>query len=108
LVASFLMVYYTNVFHINPSAVGGLFLFARLWDAVAGGIGGAAIAAVGYNPNLQAQAQSTLDGIHTLGTLIPAIVFAVIFLMILFLYPLNKQRTEQLAIDLAEKREGNN
>ncbi|GAA3314894.1 hypothetical protein GCM10020331_008600 [Ectobacillus funiculus] len=60
----------------------------KVGQAVAGGIGGAAIAAAGYNPNLQAQAQSTLDGIHTLGTLIPAIVFAVIFLMILFLYPL--------------------
>ncbi|MFP3125915.1 MFS transporter [Ectobacillus funiculus] len=80
----------------------------KVGQAVAGGIGGAAIAAVGYNPNLQAQAQSTLDGIHTLGTLIPAIVFAVVFLMILFLYPLNKQRTEQLAIDLAEQRKENN
>lgn len=35
LVGSFLMVYYTDVFHINPAAVGGLFLLARLWDAIA-------------------------------------------------------------------------
>jgi len=35
LVGSFLMVYYTDVFHLNPAGVGGLFLLARLWDAVA-------------------------------------------------------------------------
>ena len=35
LVAAFLMVFYTDVFHINPAAVGGLFLVARLWDAFA-------------------------------------------------------------------------
>src|SRR2546429_5005676 len=35
LVSSFLMVFYTDVYHINPAAVGGLFLIARLWDAVA-------------------------------------------------------------------------
>ena len=35
LVASFLMVFYTDVFHLNPAHVGVLFLVARLWDAVA-------------------------------------------------------------------------
>ncbi|WP_042460858.1 MFS transporter [Neobacillus dielmonensis] len=76
----------------------------KIGQAVAGGVGGAAIAAVGYNPTLKAQTADTLHGIHTLGTLVPAIVLAVVFLIIVFLYPLNKKRTEQLAIDLAEKR----
>ena len=79
----------------------------KVGQAVAGGLGGAAIAAVGYNPALQAQTESTLNGIHTLGTLVPAIVFAVIFLVITLLYPLNKKRTDQLAIDLAERRKAN-
>lgn len=35
LVSSFLMVFYTDVFHISPAIVGTLFLVARLWDAVA-------------------------------------------------------------------------
>lgn len=34
-VSTFLMVFYTDVFHINPATVGLLFLIARLWDAVA-------------------------------------------------------------------------
>ena len=35
LVSSFLMVYYTDVYGLSAAWVGGLFLFARLWDAVA-------------------------------------------------------------------------
>ena len=29
------MVFYTDVMHLNPAAVGGLFVVARLWDAFA-------------------------------------------------------------------------
>ncbi|MEH7117950.1 glycoside-pentoside-hexuronide (GPH):cation symporter [Neobacillus vireti] len=79
----------------------------KIGQAVAGGLGGAAIAAVGYNSTLQAQTAETLQGIHTLATLVPAIALAVVFLIIVFLYPLNKKRTAQLTIDLAEKRKTN-
>ncbi|MEH7085525.1 glycoside-pentoside-hexuronide (GPH):cation symporter, partial [Neobacillus drentensis] len=65
----------------------------KVGQAVAGGVGGAAIAAVGYNANLKAQTADTLQGIHTLGTLVPAITLAVVFLIIVFCYPLNKKRT---------------
>ncbi|MGG1675991.1 MFS transporter [Neobacillus sp. NRS-1170] len=89
----------------EDGTVYSIYSFARkVGQAIAGGLGGYAIAAVGYNPTLKAQAQSTLDGIHTLGTLVPFIVLFVIFLILVFLYPLNKVKTKQLAIDLAEKR----
>ncbi|MGN1386576.1 MAG: MFS transporter, partial [Bacillus sp. (in: firmicutes)] len=35
LVSSYLMVFYTDIFHISAAAVGGLFMFARIWDAFA-------------------------------------------------------------------------
>ena len=35
LVSSFLMVFYTDIFGISAATVGGLFIVARLWDAVA-------------------------------------------------------------------------
>lgn len=76
----------------------------KIGQAVAGGIGGVAIAAVGYNSANQAQTAETIQGIHTLGTLVPSITLGFVFLIIVFLYPLNKNRTVQLAIDLAEKR----
>jgi GPH family glycoside/pentoside/hexuronide:cation symporter len=89
----------------EDGTVYSIYSFARkVGQAVAGGVGGAAIAAVGYNSNLQAQTQGTLQGIHTLGTLVPAITLAVVFVLIVFLYPLNKKRTTQLAVDLKTKR----
>ncbi len=90
----------------EDGTVYSIYSFARkVGQAVAGGVGGAAISAVGYNPTLQAQTQHTLQGIHTLATLVPAIILAVVFLMVTFLYPLSKKRTLKLAIDLAEKRQ---
>jgi glycoside/pentoside/hexuronide:cation symporter, GPH family len=76
----------------------------KIGQAVAGGLGGALIGFVGYNAAIGQQTQETLNGIHTLGTLLPAVIFLLIFLIIVFFYPLNKQRTLQLATDLAEKR----
>ena len=62
----------------------------KVGQAVAGGIGGFAIAAVGYNAANDVQPQHVLDGIHDVATLVPAISFFVIFLVVTFLYPLNK------------------
>jgi GPH family glycoside/pentoside/hexuronide:cation symporter len=76
----------------------------KIGQAVAGGVGGAAIAAVGYNAGAEAQSAETLQGIHTLATLVPALTLGVVFLLIVFLYPLNKKRTTQLAKDIAAKR----
>jgi glycoside/pentoside/hexuronide:cation symporter, GPH family len=76
----------------------------KIGQAVAGGVGGAAIAAVGYNSELAAQTTETLQGIHLLGTLVPAVVLLAVFLLIVFFYPLNKKRTDQMAFELAEKR----
>ncbi|MCM3693681.1 MFS transporter [Neobacillus niacini] len=79
----------------------------KIGQAVAGGVGGAAIAAVGYTAGAEAQSAETLEGIHTLATLVPAVALLLVFLMIVFLYPLNKKRTEQLSIDLAARRLSN-
>ena len=78
----------------------------KIGQAVAGGIGGVAIAAVGYNATLGAQPQEVLDGIYMLGTLVPGIFYGIVA-VVLFLYPLNKQKTIQLSQDLAAKRKVN-
>lgn len=76
----------------------------KVGQAIAGGVGGFAIGAVGYNAAMDVQSRQTLDGIYALATFVPAVMYFVILLILLFLYPLNKQRTLQLSADLAERR----
>jgi glycoside/pentoside/hexuronide:cation symporter, GPH family len=76
----------------------------KIGQAVAGGVGGIAIGAVGYQAGAAGQTAETLQGIHTLGTLVPAVVLGIVFLILVFFYPLNKKRTHQLASDLVERR----
>ncbi|MEK5163634.1 glycoside-pentoside-hexuronide (GPH):cation symporter [Paenibacillus sp. FSL R5-0527] len=78
----------------------------KVGQAVAGGFGGFAIGLIGYNVKLEVQEQRTLDGIYMLGTLGPAIIILLVFLVIVLLYPLSKNRTLQLAEDLKKKRNG--
>ena len=75
--------------------------------ALAGGIGGVAISMVGYDSTVETQTQEVLNGIYALGTLVPAILYGLVVL-VLFMYPLNKKKTAQLAEDLAAKRNANN
>ena len=89
----------------EDATIYSVYSFSRkVGQAVAGGIGGFLISAVGYNAAVETQAESTLSGIHMLGTLAPALFYVAIFLILFFLYPLTKKRTQQLAIDLAEQR----
>ncbi|HUC94367.1 MAG TPA: glycoside-pentoside-hexuronide (GPH):cation symporter [Paenibacillus sp.] len=93
----------------EDGTVYSVYSFARkVGQAIAGGIGGMVIGAVGYNATLETQTESVLDGIYALGTLVPAVVYLLIFFILVFLYPLNKQRTNQLATNLAEKRKNQN
>jgi len=92
----------------EDGTVYSVYSFARkVGQAIAGGIGGFAIAAVGYDSTQAVQTHQALDGIFTLATLVPGILFIMIFLLIAFTYPLNKQKTNQLVTDLANRRSKN-
>jgi glycoside/pentoside/hexuronide:cation symporter, GPH family len=89
----------------EDGTVYSVYSFSRkVGQAIAGGIGGISIGAVGYNPAVKTQAESVLEGIYALGTLVPGVVYLLIFMILVFMYPLNKMRTNQLAADLAAKR----
>ena len=89
----------------EDGTVYSIYSFARkVGQALAGGVGGFAIAAVGYNAVAKVQSDTALSGIHTLATLLPAVIYLVVFLILVFIYPLNKARLSKLTVDLAEKR----
>ena len=89
----------------EDATVYSVYSFARkLGQAVAGGVGGFAIAAIGYVSGLDRQPQEVLDGIYMIATLIPAVTFLLVFLILTFFYPLNKKRVYELTITLEERR----
>ena len=89
----------------EDGTVYSVYSFARkVGQAVAGGIGGFAIAAVGYDAALEVQTDTALNGIHTLATLVPAVVYLTVVLILLFFYPLNKKRLAEMQEELAAKR----
>ncbi|MHA6481739.1 MFS transporter [Paenibacillus sp. strain BS8-2] len=91
----------------EDGTVYSFYSFARkIGQAIAGGIGGFAIQLVGYDSTKDVQSADALHGIFTLATLIPGVIFMVLFLLLVFTYPMNKQRTLQLAMDLTNKRLG--
>mgnify|MGYP003498779287 CR=1 FL=1 len=90
----------------EDGTVYSVYSFARkVGQAVAGGIGGFAIAAVGYNSALEVQTEQALNGIHMLATLVPALVYLSCLLILIFFYPLNKKRLAKMQEELAAKRE---
>ena len=89
----------------EDGTVYSVYSFARkVGQALAGGVGGFAIAAVGYSATVKVQSDAALSGIHTLATLLPAVIYLVVFLILVFIYPLNKARLSKMTVDLAAKR----
>jgi GPH family glycoside/pentoside/hexuronide:cation symporter len=89
----------------EDGTVYSFYSFARkVGQAIAGGVGGFAIAAVGYTAALKIQTPKTLHGIYALATLVPAIIYLAVALILIFWYPLNKSRLAKMTTDLAERR----
>ncbi len=85
----------------------GAYSFARkLGQAVAGGLGGWTLQWIGFDSAQQVQTQAVLNGIYNIATLIPAILYTVVAVSLLFIYPLNKNRVEENVAEL-KKRHAN-
>ena len=76
----------------EDGTVYSIYSFSRkVGQAIAGGLGGFAIGAIGYNAANDVQTDSTLNGIHTLGTLVPAVIYVLILVVMFFLYKKKKK-----------------
>ncbi len=90
----------------EDGTVYGAYSFARkIGQAVAGGLGGFSLAFVGYNEELQVQSATVIEGIYNIATLLPAILYTLVALCLLFLYPLSKQKVEENIAILKKRRE---
>nr|WP_240921217.1 glycoside-pentoside-hexuronide (GPH):cation symporter [Microbacterium excoecariae] len=66
----------------------------KLGFALAGGAGGIALGIVGYQEGGVQQTPETIDGIYTIATLVPAVLYAVAAVLLLTWYPLSRRRVE--------------
>lgn len=89
----------------DDGTIYGVYSFARkLGQALAGGLGGFALSAIGYDSLAAAQTDAVRMGIYGLSTLFPAIIYTVVALVFLLLYPLSKRRVEENTRELQRRR----
>ncbi len=92
----------------EDGSVYAMYSFARkLGQALAAGLSGWLLTGIGYNENAaaagQVQTQSVLDGIFNISTLLPAVGFAALALVLWFWYPLHKKQVDANVEALKEK-----
>ena len=93
----------------EDGSVYALYSFARkLGQALAAGLSGWLLQAIGYNSKAAeqglAQTQKVLDGIFNITTLLPALGFILLALVLWFWYPLHKKQVDKNVAALKAKR----
>lgn len=82
--------------------------FARkIGQAIASALGGWSLAWIGYvEGSTVAQEQSVLDGIYNIATVVPTILYTIVLVVLLVMYPLTKQKVLD-NIETLKARKGN-
>ena len=89
----------------DDGTIYGVYSFARkVGQALAGGLGGFALSAIGYDSLAAAQTDPVRWGIYSLSTLFPAVIYTAVALVFLVLYPLSKKRVEENTKELQRRR----
>ena len=88
----------------EDGSIYALYSFARkLGQAASAGLSGLLLTLIGYTQET-AFNQSVLDGIYNISTILPAVGFGLLGLILWFWYPLHKKEVENNARILKEKR----
>lgn len=90
----------------EDGTVYAVYSFARkVGQALAGGAGGWALTIIGYESAAAVQTDEVISGLYTTATIVPAVGFFVVALLLWFVYPLSKKKVEQNVDILKEKRD---
>lgn len=83
-----------------------VYSFARkMGQAIAGGLGGYALVLIGYSSSATVQTQAVKEGIYSFYTLVPAVCYLVVSLILFFFYPLSKKVVEENTAELKLRHE---
>lgn len=89
----------------EDGTVYAVYSFARkVGQALAGGLGGFVLTAIGYISEASSQTRQVSERIYTVATLVPGICYLIVFLIIQFAYPLTRREVEHNTALLQEKR----
>lgn len=89
----------------EDGTVYAVYSFARkVGQALAGGLGGFVLTAIGYISEASAQTEAVTERIYTVATLVPGVCYLVVFLIIQFAYPLTRKEVEKNTAILHAKR----
>ena len=89
----------------EDGTVYAVYSFARkVGQALAGGLGGFALTAIGYVSDAAGQSREVAGRIYTVATLVPGICYLLVFLVLQFWYPLSRAKVEENIIKLRERR----
>lgn len=81
-----------------------VYSFARkAGQALAGGLSGYALSLIGYQEKAAVQTEQVLKGLYTTATLVPAVFFLCVAVMLGIVYPLTKNKVEENAKILKER-----
>lgn len=89
----------------DGGTVYGVYSFARkLGQALAGGLGGYALALIGYQSGAGIdQTEAVKNSIYAVATGVPAIGYLIIALILIFWYPLSKKKLEEIREELDKR-----
>jgi GPH family glycoside/pentoside/hexuronide:cation symporter len=92
----------------EDATIYGAYSFARkIGQAIAGGLGGFALGFIGFDSSAQVQTEQVANGIYTLATLIPAMLYLIVGASLAFLYPLTKRKVEENTQILKSRKKEN-
>ena len=88
----------------DDGVVYSMYSWARkVGQALAAGLGGWALGSVGYKAGTTQQAPETVQGIYTLSTLVPGVLYLAVCIVLAVWYPLSKKKVLQNTATLVER-----
>lgn len=91
----------------EDGTVYSIYSFARkIGQALAGAVGGVALQLSGYVAKAPQQTAEVAGNIRNLSTLIPAVAYLIVFLILAFGYPMTKEALTEIQAELERRRKG--
>lgn len=89
----------------EDGTVYSIYSFARkIGQALAGAVGGVALQVAGYVAKAPQQTAEVASNIRKLATLIPAVAYLIVFLILAFGYPMTKEALTEIQAELERRR----